>query len=103
MNVVGRTATRLAAWCQKAIMLFGSCAEEALIYHLQKRIEELKDTVYNMRLGISRIRQDAGQFLNAYHPEPTEYQACSEVCPFGEGDCIHNPEYIPSPLSKLVG
>lgn len=72
----------------------GSCAEEALIYHLQKRIEELKNTVWNMRLGVSRIRQDAGQFLNAYHPEPTEYQACSMVCPFGEGDCIHNPEYI---------
>lgn len=70
--------------------VIGSCAEEGLIYELQKRIEQLQTDAVTARVYANRLRGNLDMLLDAI-PSLNDYQ---RVCPYGYADCVYDPGYI---------
>lgn len=68
----------------------GSCAEENLIYELQKRIEQLQIDAVTARVYANRLRGNLNMLLDTI-PQTHDYE---RTCPFGYSDCVYDPGYI---------
>lgn len=68
----------------------GSCAEEGLIYELQRRIQQEKNATITTRIYANRIKGNVDMILDA-HPGIDDYE---RVCPYGYRDCVYDPGYV---------
>ena len=74
--------------------ILGTSPEEPLIYHLQKRVEELLKANKELKQQFTVARSIVNKLDQSLMVLPETEEACIKACKFGFYDCIHNPEYI---------